>query len=79
MDARRSVLQATVLGDFKQNLIGMMPRVAGFIMRRRRQTTIGQALAPVRLAFQRDAMAICTVRNIYLAPQTKEFRISDVG
>lgn len=47
----------TKLGDVEQNLIGMMPGVSGFIVRGRRQQSIGSAGPPVGLALEIDAVA----------------------
>ena len=39
----------------------MMPGMTGFVVRRRREMSGGQALAPVRLAFEMDTVAGGTV------------------
>ena len=42
--------------DLEEKLIGMMPRVPGFIMRRGREPARRQRLLPIRLTFEVDAM-----------------------
>lgn len=46
-----------VLHDLGQQLVRMVPRVAGRVVRRRRQQSVGIARAPVGLAFELDAVA----------------------
>ena len=50
----RRILRPAMFGDVEEKLIGMMPGVAGLVMRRRRQAAICEPRAPVRLAFEPD-------------------------
>ena len=55
--ARRGMVFAPVLDEFKQPLVGMVPGVAALIVRRRWQAAVRQAGTPVRLPFQLRAVA----------------------
>ena len=55
------------LCNLEEKLIGMMPRVTGFIMRRGREPARRQRLLPIRLAFEVDAMtrgAMLTINRL---------------
>ena len=58
-----------VLDDFKQPLVGMVPGVAGLIVRRGRKVTQWQALPPVGLAFEIDPVTAGTKAGVDLLPQ----------
>src|SRR5688572_33001773 len=46
-----------VLGDAEQNVVGMVPGMPTFVVRRRREAAVRQAVAPVRLALELRSMA----------------------
>ena len=52
-----------------------MPGVPARVVRRRRQSAVGAALAPVGLPFQARAMAGRAVRPIHLLPERRDGRI----
>jgi hypothetical protein len=54
----------TVPGDRKQHLERVVPRMTGVVVRRRRKSPAGEAVAPVRLAFEFLAMAGGAVRFV---------------
>src|SRR6266851_5011144 len=54
---RRIGRHETALRDAEEHLVRMVPGVAAFIVRRRRQAAVRQANAPVRLPFQLRAVA----------------------
>ena len=68
-----------MFGDVEEKLIGMMPGVAGLVMRRRRQAAIGEPRAPVRLSFELDPVTGRAFGCVNLLTQSDEFDIPRVG
>ncbi len=55
--AGQGIGRGTLLDDAEQHLIGMVPGVAAFVVRRCGEPTRGKRRAPVRLPFQIRAVA----------------------
>jgi hypothetical protein len=77
--ARRGMVFAPVLDDFEELLVGVVPGVAGLIVRWSREIPQRQALAPVGLAFEIASVTASAKAGVPLLAQGDVLGVVGVG